>query len=667
MAAQSKLELLLELKNKLFNTKLMETQKKFTDASSKMRGGIDKLKNAHVKSFNAMKDQFPVLGRGVDLLTNKYVLMAAAAAGIGILLYSATNKAIAFNKEFLQIENLNLDKSKQQMEQYKNSIRDTAFTVGMDLNKTTTAFYDVQSATGLFGNDVKKVVEEVGKFSIATGANLNDSISSTTKAMKAFGLGANDIKGYLESNAKTVQVGITTFEELARVQTEYAGAAAGAGQTVDTANKIFAAFTSIAKDSNTAANMTKTAFMGLTQKGTIEGLESIGVSIYDSNGQMRDLSKVLGEVSSKFKDMTPQEIDALINKIGGPEGLRNLFVKLKTSSEDFFNTLTAFDSSQFDLDKALKNAQGDVSVLTDIVKNRWGVVMENLGQKILPMVATALNWLNNIIVSSYTFYQEHASTINIVVGTILGVIAAVKSWILVQKILNVVMTANPIGLIIVAIGALVGAILWMKENVQGWGEQWASVVDYMKGKWDTFKLGLEVAWGIIAHGFQNMIDGIVLAWKWGMNLIGQLSDEQYAKDKANIKREQEQRVAAIKNNAIEMVKANKKANDALQWKLSLKKKENADEEALANEGLMPNDVGGLGASSTGGSGSAAEDITKVVGAGQQVRNITVNIDALNKGGINTTNTTLASMSTEEIERWFNETMLRTIRNLELSM
>src|SRR5690606_20616693 len=364
-----------------------------------------------------------------------------------------------------------------------------------------------------------------------------------------------------------------------------------------------------------------------------------------------------------------QEIDALINKIGGPEGLRNLFVKLKTSSEDFFNTLTAFDSSQFDLDKALKNAQGDVSVLTDIVKNRWGVVMENLGQKILPMVATALNWLNNIIVSSYTFYQEHASTINIVVGTILGVIAAVKSWILVQKILNVVMTANPIGLIIVAIGALVGAILWMKENVQGWGEQWASVVDYMKGKWDTFKLGLEVAWGIIAHGFQNMIDGIVLAWKWGMNLIGQLSDEQYAKDKANIKREQEQRVAAIKNNAIEMVKANKKANDALQWKLSLKKKENADEEALANEGLMPNDVGGLGGSSTGGSGSgsAAEDITKVVGAGQQVRNITVNIDALNKGGINTTNTTLASMSTEEIERWFNEAMLRTIRNLELSM
>ena len=668
MATSTKMQLILELKNKLFNTKLRDTQKKFTDASSKMRGGIDKLKNAHVKSFNAMKDQFPVLGRGVDLLTNKYVLMAAAAAGIGMLLYSATSKAISFNHEFLQIEQLNLDKSKQQMLDYKDTIRDTAFAVGLDLNKTSTAFYDVQSATGLFGEEAKKVVQEVGKFSIATGADLNDSINATTKAMKAFGLGASDVTGLLESNAKTVQTGITTFSELAKVQTEYAGAAAGAGQSVDTANKLFAVFTSIAGGAAQGANMTKTAFQGLTQKSTIEGLKSIGVSMYDSNGQMRDLSNVVEEVATKFKGMTPKEIDELINKIGGPEGLRNMFTKLKTGSEDFFKTLEAYDSSSFDLDKALKNAQGDVTILGGIVKNRWGVVMENLGQKILPMVATALNWLNNIIVSSYTFYQEHASTINIVVGSVLGVIAAIKAWTVGQKILNIVLTANPIGLIIVAIGALVAAILWVMKHVQGWGEQWQSITDFMKGKWDTFKLGLEVSWGILSHGFQNMIEGIVLAWKWGMNLIGQLSDKQYAKDKAAIARDKEIRINAIKNNAIEMVKANKKANDALQWKLSLKKTDKeAEDEAMANEGLMPGADSVLGGSPTGGSGSASEDVTKVVGAGQQVRNITVNIDALNKGGINTNNTTLASMNTEEIERWFNEAMLRTIRNLELSM
>ena len=667
MSGSAKMQLILELKNKLFNTKLMETQKKFTAASSKMRGGIDKLKNAHVKSFNAMKDQFPTLGRGLDLITNKYVLMAAAAAGIGMLFYQATNKAIAFNHEFLQIKQLNLDKPKEQMEQYKDIIRDSAFTVGADLNKTTKAFYDIQSATGFFGDDAKRVFEEVGKYSVATGADLNDSINSVTKAMGAFNLSSKDTKMLLESNAKAVQMGITTFDELAKVQTQFGGTAGNIGQSVDTANKLFAVFTKIGGTTAEASTLTKTFFQGIAQRGK-EIEKVLNVKVFDTDGNFRQADQMLLEIGDKFKNMSQKQVANLIGQIGGPEGLSAMLFKMKGGAQGVIDTFNGFDASSFDLNKAFENAKGDVSIMSDMVKNRFGVIMESLGQRILPVVFYALDKINNLL----TFYKEHANTINIVVGAALGAVVAFKAvttavtlWKNKQIILNTVLTANPIGIIIMAIAALVAAIIWVKDHVQGWGEQWQSVTDFMKGKWDTFKLGLEVSWGIIAHGFQNMIEGIVLAWKWGMNLIGQLSDKQYAKDKAAIARDKEIRINAIKNNAIEMVKANKKANDALQWKLSLKKKEDANEEALTSEGLMPSDVGGLGGSSTGG--SASEDVTKVVGAGQQVRNITVNIDALNKGGINTTNTTLASMSTEEIERWFNESMLRTIRNLELSM
>jgi hypothetical protein len=43
-----------------------------------------------------------------------------------------------------------------------------------------------------------------------------------------------------------------------------------------------------------------------------------------------------------------------------------------------------------------------------------------------------------------------------------------------------------------------------------------------------------------------MANGIVMAWKWAQNAIGLLSDEQYAKDKANIAAESNARIAAIK-------------------------------------------------------------------------------------------------------------------------
>ena len=66
----------------------------------------------------------------------------------------------------------------------------------------------------------------------------------------------------------------------------------------------------------------------------------------------------------------------------------------------------------------------------------------------------------------------------------------------------------------------------------------------------------------------------------------------------------------------------------------------------------------------GGGGGASESIA---GSAKQIRNITVNIDAFNKGGINTTNTEgLNGMTATDIEEWFNQLLLRAIRNIELS-
>lgn len=42
----------------------------------------------------------------------------------------------------------------------------------------------------------------------------------------------------------------------------------------------------------------------------------------------------------------------------------------------------------------------------------------------------------------------------------------------VQWLWNAALSANPIGIVIVAIGALVAAIVWLANKVSGWGEAW---------------------------------------------------------------------------------------------------------------------------------------------------------------------------------------------------
>jgi hypothetical protein len=49
-------------------------------------------------------------------------------------------------------------------------------------------------------------------------------------------------------------------------------------------------------------------------------------------------------------------------------------------------------------------------------------------------------------------------------GIILGVIAAMKAWAVVQGVLNVVMSANPIGLVVLAIAGLVAGIIYAYKN-----------------------------------------------------------------------------------------------------------------------------------------------------------------------------------------------------------
>lgn len=77
--------------------------------------------------------------------------------------------------------------------------------------------------------------------------------------------------------------------------------------------------------------------------------------------------------------------------------------------------------------------------------------------------------------------------------------------------------------------------------------------------------------------------------------------------------------------------------------------------------------GTTGGGSGSGSGSGTGGADAVAGSAKQIKNITVNIDAFNKGGINAGNTQgLNGMSATDIEEWFTQMLLRTTRNLEMA-
>ena len=93
------------------------------------------------------------------------------------------------------------------------------------------------------------------------------------------------------------------------------------------------------------------------------------------------------------------------------------------------------------------------------------------------------------------------------------VTAATTVWTGVQKILNLVLTANPIGLIITAIGALVTAIIAAYNNCEGFRQ----IVDKV---WEGIKPLANAIMNGLAKAFEWLVEKCKEAWEWLKNILG---------------------------------------------------------------------------------------------------------------------------------------------------
>ncbi len=123
-------------------------------------------------------------------------------------------------------------------------------------------------------------------------------------------------------------------------------------------------------------------------------------------------------------------------------------------------------------------------------------------------------------------------------GVMVAVSAATKAWAAVQWLLNAAMSANPIGLVIIAIAGLIAAGAWLVqhwEEIAAWwhelwggiaawaGEKWNAIVGTITGAWDTIVSGIADFGASILSGLQGaweaVKNGISAAWEGYLSLL----------------------------------------------------------------------------------------------------------------------------------------------------
>lgn len=151
-----------------------------------------------------------------------------------------------------------------------------------------------------------------------------------------------------------------------------------------------------------------------------------------------------------------------------------------------------------------------------------------------------------------TNIKSAASTVATKVAAI-ATATATKAWAAAQWLLNVALTANPIGIVVMAVAALVGALILaynksetFRAGVQAVNEKIAELAKWL---WDKLVIAFKVT-----------VEWIQKAWGWFKNLIGATDSASDAAD-AHEKAQKRQKEAAEK--ATEELKRQKEAADKL--------------------------------------------------------------------------------------------------------
>lgn len=280
---------------------------------------------------------------------------------------------------------------------------------------------------------------------------------------------------------------------------------------------------------------------GLVAEDFDEGLAKCTTDAEKQNYVLKTLSKLgLAEVTEGYKDSNKELVEGAEAQFEYEEAMAGVGAKVEpvmtTIKQGWADVLTAvLDTSDgvstSNLQGAIKDAfTWFIDTCVPAIKKAVKFVMDNKDE-ILALIAG--------IGAGYAAWKA--------VTIIQGIITATKTWwatteglTLAQKLLNTVMSMNPIGLVIAAIAALVAifVVLWNKCDWfrEFWINLWEDIKKYAKIAWEAicgfFSKAwewIQQAWSGVVEWFQNLWSSIKNVWSEVTGWFGNLFTESRKK------------------------------------------------------------------------------------------------------------------------------------------
>ena len=372
----------------------------------------------------------------------------------------------------------------------------------------------------------------------AGGIDLAAASDMVTDAMSALGMGVDEAGTMVDQMAKTASTTNTSVAQLGEgILTIGATAKTVKGGTAElnTALGILANNGIKGAEGGTHLRNVILSLQNPTDKAAA-CMEQLGLDVYDSEGNMRSLNDILGDLNTSMDGMTAAEKSNIIGQIFNKTDLSSvnaLLANTGTTWDDLQQSIIdSGGAAQQMADTQLDNLQGQITILKSALEGlaiSFGELLMPAIKMIVGWVQQFVDWLNGMdegtkkVVTTIALLAAALGPVLIVIGKVVSAVGTIMT--IVPKVagvintvktafaaLNTTMLANPIFLIIAAITALVAAFIYLwntnEDFRQFWINLWENVKEVAIAVWEAIKNFFSAAWEAISSTAQAVWNGI---------------------------------------------------------------------------------------------------------------------------------------------------------------
>lgn len=497
-----------------------------------------------VQKIAATGEKFKTVGDNISSAGQKLLPVTAGVTALGM---ASVTTAANFESSMSQVQ-ATMGITKDAMSTVNGQSVNTMDTLSKLAKKmgAETAFSASECAEALnylalAGYDTQQMCDTlptVLNLAAAGDIALADASDMVTDAMSALGMGVDEAETMVDQMAKTASTTNTSVAQLGEgILTIGATAKSIKGGTAElnTALGILANNGIKGAEGGTHLRNIILSLQNPTDKAATQ-MEALGLSVYDSEGNMRSMNDILGDLNKSMDGMTSAEKSNIISTIFNKTDLSSVNALLANTGETWDSLQKSITDSggaaQQMADTQLDNLQGQITILKSALEGlaiSFGELLMPAIKQIVGWVQKFVDWLNGLsegtkkTVVTIALLAAALGPVLIVIGKVISAVGTIMT--IVPKIagvintvkgafaaLNTTMLANPIVLIIAAIAALVAAFIYLWNNCDGfrqfWIDLWENVKQVAITVWNAIKAFFSQVWEAIKTIFSTVFEVI---------------------------------------------------------------------------------------------------------------------------------------------------------------